>query len=651
MKKKSDKYKARTKKAVEFSFGLRTFFIGFYFFDVWPAGLYQMTNFNYKTVHPRKSRAYLSLVYCYLTLAVTLLEVGILYWICARVYIPRMPTEEELINLNKSISNKAKVIEEIEKAKAEKDKEEEKLGEKPKEKEESEKEEEKEEDNLDLSSVESSESDEFNPNIRRFNQVVQNAMAVEEVYIMGIKMTQENFHMTENMKLLKEQRDREERELLERLRKDYEKRKRIKRNLKRLRRALKRYEKFKEKKTVVQKKDIKKFFNTQINIFGAKKQNISKDVEKEIIDKTIRQGGTLRENKLETSLNDGLLRIPDSIKKSDPEESKKKNLNKSKTSLNPNNQSEGEKLLNLTEKSKARKADLVNKSIEQIVEEEAEEKETEIFFMGDKNTLDEWFLEVVTSDILVENLNVPFVKYYHLLFILRYMLIQMILVGGQSFGYVQCILLLIIQGSFLFMIIRTQRKHGLYENNFLKVYNYIQESSLFLFLVMALLLSIFAYRERDPNEYDRFIGYGDPVAGSFGFTLEFIAVISVIIAFLTEVFSMLIMIFGIIVFVFKFFKAHYRKIFCFCCYIRDVRKKKREEEEKKKQEQEEIEEKKRVYRKMADMLKKEEKLMMIEVNNTPFGNLVHRAANANNQRGEALNPMRVSEDEGLDNAE
>lgn len=525
------------------------------------------------------------MIFCYFTLFVTLLEVGLMYWICSRAYIPKMPTEEELAELKKSISKKAKVIENIEKV--------------VKEEASSEEEKEDEEKPLSLSSSDSSESEVFNPNIERFNQILEQNM-VKEVYIMGIKFTEHTLVMTEEQKQLKEIRDRKEKEMLEKMRRDYEERKMIKRNLRRLKRAMKRYKKFKEKRTVVKKKKIKKFFNNQINIFGAKKQNISKKKKKEILEEN---RTSIDEEVVSIDEDNGLLQANRRHHSRDKQDKKSSN--------------KGSKLLELSQRSKNKHNMTKMKTIKEKLEEETE-KETEVFFLGEKNLLDEWFLEIITSDILLENLNVPFVKYYNLIFNVRYMVIQTILVSGQAFGVLQCIALFLIQGWFIFKVVTTQKKYGLYENNFVKLTNLVQEISLLVFLAVSVIISVLAFRQRDLNDFNGYDGYTAPVGGTIGFGLEFIGVVSIVIAFLTEVFSMLIMIFGIIIFVFKFIKTHYKKIFCFCCLKKE--KKKKEDEKKKEEGNKDDDEinfsdkknKEKLYKKMAELLIEEKKLKLAE---------------------------------------
>lgn len=164
-------------------------------------------------------------------------------------------------------------------------------------------------------------------------------------------------------------------------------------------------------------------------------------------------------------------------------------------------------------------------------------KEVDIYFKNGKNFIDELFLELTTSDIMVENIPIIFVRYYNFLFIIRYLVIQVILVTLQRLGVFQAIIILGIQGTFIFFALRTHIKlGGLYENQFLAYYNLIQEVCIFIFLLITILIGL------------NFVNW----TGERGlFYIEMVAALSLMISLIIEVFGFLIIIVGFVIWIYN----------------------------------------------------------------------------------------------------
>lgn len=71
------------------AFGVRTFLVGNFLFDMWPASLYQLSTMKFSKDSPRRGRAIISLLFSYLCALITILELFIMFNVSKRISIMR----------------------------------------------------------------------------------------------------------------------------------------------------------------------------------------------------------------------------------------------------------------------------------------------------------------------------------------------------------------------------------------------------------------------------------------------------------------------------------------------------------------------------------------------------------------------------------
>lgn len=189
-------------------------------------------------------------------------------------------------------------------------------------------------------------------------------------------------------------------------------------------------------------------------------------------------------------------------------------------------------------------------------------KNVDIYFKNGKNFIDELFLELTTSDIMIQNIPIIFVRYYNFLFLGRYLVIQAVIITTQRLRAFQTLIILIIQLLFLTLVLYTHnKKGGLYENKFLTYYNVTQEVFIIVFLGTVLIKNV---------------GYVDNSGDVGNFIFDLVATFCVLVCLLIELIGFLIMVFSFFVWSFKVFKK-----FCWAPCHKKKRGKKSEKEKKR----------------------------------------------------------------------
>ena len=598
----SAKWEDRLNNFEDFVFGLRTFVIGFLIFDVWPASIYQISVFDPQSAGDRRFRVYMSLLLSYVVLMITIAEVFIMFYTSRRAFIPKeatssvqikMPMKKKTVKVTPPKKGpeepkqpnkmklaipanppppKLKTIQDIDEEDTNKNKigglglkmmDLKKKGEAL-----SANKSEKNDNNTKAMEVEeptpekaetefSTSEEEFDPK-RYLNENEEDFDKLDEVYIVNQKITDQTFqlpkHLQERVEQERLEEERRRNRLIEMFRKQYLKRRRIRKSFKKFKRAVKRIKYFNITKSIIGKKEIKALFTEVIPIFGDSKISKKKvKIFKLMIQKL------MMEKYPDTFVEEGEEEDDGYDDDFRPGNGEEDNLVR-KTSLDgdigQNNSTQGGK--NNAPSRRGKKPQISYQEMQDRMDEaeqllkdkikEESEKDLEVKFVGGPGFLDKKFLELVTGDIIIENLKYTFVKYYNVLFLSRFLAMQVILVVLQFLGGFQAWILFLMQCAWVYFVFKTEEKIGLFENNFLRNYNYVLEISLLIFLFSASIVGFFTIIHSSDWMFPGYAPIGGQLGGHPSFGVEFTAVLSIAAAFLVEAGSMMSMVVAIVVY-------------------------------------------------------------------------------------------------------